>query len=261
LTLPWWQRIDDERLGITTRSDHGRLNDASGPLHTLYGRFTEQEATPLRPMAKWLYMQKHLPNLRGKSILEIGSSCGFWSFKFAELGAAKVTGVEAIGEHAESARFMAKRKGLDDRVTFINCDAFYDKIEPHDVVFYSEVLGHSLVPHHAFLRTLGLAKELVIADEYFGWDAEANSGQFFMSGDPDREMMWTGCAISEHTALTLCYLAGIELSGVLRYRNQYNHGSTLMIIPMQGAAECRNRRLRQPSQRMMIAHAMGMAAF
>jgi hypothetical protein len=26
------------------------------------------------------------PDMRGKSVLEIGSSCGFWSFKFAELG-------------------------------------------------------------------------------------------------------------------------------------------------------------------------------
>jgi len=260
LTMPWWQRIDDEHLGITTRSDHSRFNDAAGPLHTLYGRLTEQEATALRPMAKSLYMQRHLPDLRGKSILEIGSNCGFWSLKFAELGAAKVTGVEAISEHVECARFMARRKGLDDRVAFINGDAFYDKIEQHDIVFYSEVLVHSLVPYHAFLRTLGLARVLVIADEWFGWDAESD-GQFFMSGDPDRDVMYTAYNISEHAALALCYLAGVELSGVSRFRNQYQRSATLMFIPMQGAAECRDRRLRHPSQRAMIAHAMGIAAF
>jgi 2-polyprenyl-3-methyl-5-hydroxy-6-metoxy-1,4-benzoquinol methylase len=168
LSLPWWQRIFDERTGITTLSDHTRLDDVAGPPHTLYGRFSEREASLLRPWAKWLYLEKLLPDMRGKNVLEIGSSCGFWSFKFAELGAARVTGVEAIADHADNARIMAERKGISDRVSFITGDAFYDRIDRHDIVFHSEVLVHSLVPHHSFLRTLGLAKELVIADEYFG---------------------------------------------------------------------------------------------
>jgi SAM-dependent methyltransferase len=254
LSLPWWQRIYDDRLEITTLSDH-RLDDVAGPLHTLYGRLTEREAALLRPMAKWLYTKKHLPDLRSKSVLEIGSSSGFWSLKFAEFGAAKVTGVEAIPEQVECATFMAKRKGVNDRVTFINADAFYDRIEPHDIVFYSEVLTHSLVPHHAFLRTLGLAKELVIADEWFGWDAETN-GQFFVNAD----LVFTGYAISENAALTLCYFAGIDLTKVRRYRNQYNRGCTLMIIPTQGNDEYRAERLPHPSMRAMITHAMGLGS-
>jgi SAM-dependent methyltransferase len=257
LSMPWWQRIADERLGITTLSDHDRLDDVAGPLHTLYGRLSEREAALMRPTAKWLYMEKHIPDLAGKSVLEIGSSCGFWSLKFAELGAARVTGVEAIAEHVESAREMARRKGLSHRVSFIAGDAFYDDLPVHDIVFYSEVLGHSLVPHHAFLRTLGLARELVIADEYFGWDDETN-GQFFLSDDPDHALMWTGFVISENAALTLCHLAGVDLANVTRYRNQYNRSSTLMIIRMDGAAERRQARLRHVSQQMMVAHAMGL---
>ena len=51
----------------------------------------------------------------------------------------------------------------------------------------------------------------MIADEFFGWDADGNT-EFFMSGDPDRDAMWTAYSISEHAALALCYLAGVELS-------------------------------------------------
>jgi len=258
LSMDWYQRILDTNLQVTTRSDHNRVADIHpGVIHTLYGRFTSKEGAALRPLPKLLYTEKLLPDLRGKSVLEIGSSCGFWSLKFAELGAARVTGVEAIATHVESAREMAERNGVADRVSFINGDAFYDKIEPHDIVFYSEVLGHSLVPHHAFLRTLGLAKELVIADEFFGWD-DKTDGQFFMSGDPEKELFWTGYAVSENAALTLCYLAGVDLSKVTRYRNQFDGNSTLMIIPMDGAAEGRRRRLRHPSQLFMMSHAMGL---
>jgi hypothetical protein len=68
--------------------------------------------------------------------------------------------------------------------------------------------------------------------------------------------MWTGYAISENAALTLCHLAGVDLSGVVRYRNQHHQASTLMVIPMAGAAERRAKRLKHVSQQMMVGHAM-----
>ena len=63
----------------------------------------------------------------------------------------------------------------------------------------------------------------------------STNGQFFLSSDPDQGPIWTGYAISENAALTLCHLAGVDLSSVVRYRNHHHQASALMFIPMAGA--------------------------
>src|SRR4029077_16978242 len=111
-----------------------------------------------------------------------------------------------------AAKVLAKHKGIQDRVTFLNIDAYYDKVEPHDVVFFSEVQAHSVVPFHSMFRVLGLAKEMLIADDFFG------DGKIHLMGNPATgAVRWTGCGLAETTALTICYLAGITPEKVRRY--------------------------------------------
>lgn len=261
-SMPWFQRIFVESLGIYTTSDHGRFGkDVPGELHTLFGALPDKEGGLLRPMAKWLYIEPLLPDLTGKSVLEIGSSCGFWSFKFAEKGAARVTGIEIIPEQIAAAKHMARLKGVEDRITFLNIDAYYDKIEPHDIVFFSEVQVHSIVPFHSFLRTLGLARELLIADDFFCWDAEVPS-QLYFNGNPENgKILWTGYGLSERSALDLCYLAGVHPRNVQRYRDSRGADSrwhTVLVVDMKEAAEGRKQHLGHTSLHSMVEHAMGL---
>jgi SAM-dependent methyltransferase len=262
LSMPWFQRIYVDNLGIYTTSDHDRFGkDAPGELHTLFGALTDTEGSLLRPMAKWLYIEPLLPDVTGKSVLEIGSSCGFWSFKFAEKGASKVTGIEVIPEQVAAANHLAEIKNVKNRVSFLNIDAYYDKIEPHDIAFFSEVQGHSIVPFHSFLRTLGLAKELVIADDFFLWD-ETGTGLFYFSGGADQgKVIWTGYGISERTALDLCYLAGVPPRKVRRYRDGRGARSkwhTVLIVDVREAEQGRQAHLGHPSLHSMVEHAMGL---
>jgi SAM-dependent methyltransferase len=259
--LPWFQRIFVEGPGIYTTSNHDQFGkDAPGVLHTLFGALSDKEGSLLRPMGKWLYIEPLLPDLRGKSVLEIGSSCGFWSFKFAERGASRVTGIEIIPEQVAAAKYLAQQKGVEDRVTFLNIDAYYYKIELHDIVFFSEVQAHSIVPFHSFLRTLGLARELLIADDFFLWDGDGSGHLYFEGNSKDGRVLWTGYGMSERTALDLCYLAGVHPSKVRRYRDNRGAGSrwhTVLMVDMKEAAQRRERHLGHPSLYSMVEYAMG----
>jgi hypothetical protein len=66
-----------------------------------------------------------LPNVVDKSVLDIDISNGFFSFRFAEGGARKVTGVEIIaGQHLQSI-WAAKQLGFDRKVRLLNTDGFF----------------------------------------------------------------------------------------------------------------------------------------
>ncbi len=72
-------------------------------------------AGPDYPAWRWRVIEPLMPDVRGKSCLDIGCSSGFFSLKMKELGALEVLGVD-LGEqlHAiEQARFAAATTGLD----------------------------------------------------------------------------------------------------------------------------------------------------
>ena len=267
--MGWFQRIFVEDLGIYTTSDHERYGkDAPGLLHTVFGALSPREGALLRPMAKWLYIEPILPDLSGKSVLEIGSSGGFWSFKFAEKGAARVTGIEIIASHVKAANALARQKGVDDRVIFLNTDAFYERIEPHDIVFFSEVQAHSIVPFHSFLRALGLAREFVIADENFLWGGRVAGKSQFVGDAARGQVLWTSYSMTEHTALDLCYLAGVAPRMVRRYRDNRPamrrrrllsrpQWHTVLMVDVRESAGGREKHLGHVSLRSMVDYAMG----
>jgi hypothetical protein len=161
----WFQRIDFPEHSITSTSDPSWAWHDEGGLNTLGKRLTSLEASVLRPWPKWLgYLRRLVPDVRGKSVLELGSSNGFFSLRFAELGAASVTGVEVIPEQHASACWCAEMLGHSN-IRFLNTDFLVDHtIEPHDVVFLSEVQNHFLFPFAGLAKTINLARECVIFD-------------------------------------------------------------------------------------------------
>ncbi|HEY2384864.1 MAG TPA: DUF1698 domain-containing protein [Terriglobia bacterium] len=67
------------------------------------------------PLARWRLVETLLPDVKGKSCLDIACSSGFFSLKLKELGAGYVLGLD-MGEQPqaiEQARFAADTLGLD----------------------------------------------------------------------------------------------------------------------------------------------------
>jgi tRNA (mo5U34)-methyltransferase len=67
------------------------------------------------PLQRWQLIQPLLPEIEGKSCLDVGCSSGFFSLKLKELGAAYVLGVdfEQQPQAIEQAKLAAKTLGLD----------------------------------------------------------------------------------------------------------------------------------------------------
>lgn len=213
----WYQRIDYPEHNITSTSNHEWAYIDQGSFNTLSNRLTSEEACILRPWPKWFYIKPLMPDVKGKSVLELGSSNGFFSFRFSEMGASKVTGVEIVRRQHESAVWSAdilKRTN----VTFLNTDALLDLTIPvHDIVFLSEVHNHFLFPFYGLLRLVNVARERVILDSgitqtgeqgitlHAGWHPETN------------ELIYQHFQLTDGLVMDFLNLIGISSSKVTRY--------------------------------------------
>lgn len=161
----WFQRIDYPEKHLASTTERGLVCYDEGGLNTLNKRLTSDEASILRPWPKWLgYLKARIPDVRGKSVLELGASNGFFSFRFAEMGASRVTGVEIVPVQSKSATWSAGVLGHSN-VTFLNTDFLLDhSIPQHDIVFLSEVHNHFLFPFVGLAKIVNLARELVVLD-------------------------------------------------------------------------------------------------
>jgi len=66
------------------------------------------------PHEPWQVIQQCLPpDLRGKSLLDVGCNAGFYSFEAKQHGAARVLGVDGQRQHIRQALFVRKVLGLD----------------------------------------------------------------------------------------------------------------------------------------------------
>lgn len=241
----WFQRIAYPGQHLTSTSNHRWSNiDAAGYLNTLGGRLTAEEASILRPLPKWLYIEPILPDLRGKSVLEIGSNNGFFSFRFAEAGAASVTGVEIVERAAASATWSKGVLGHHN-VEFLTTDFLLDlTLQPHDVVFLSEVHNHFLLPFYGLCRLVNLARETLIfdtgANETPAHTLELVSG---WKRDPAR-LLYHSFQFSDGLLLDFLNLIGIPPERVTRYRAPGGL-HTLYMIDTRGLKE-RRRELNYP---------------
>ncbi len=160
----WFQRIDFPGHEISTTTDRSWAMFDEGGVNTLGRNLTSEEACLLRPWPKWLYVRPLLPDLRGKSVMEVGSANGFFPFRFAELGAERVTGVDVQKRKHESAVWANSILGWKS-IEFLQTDFLVDFTVPaHDIVFVSEVINHTLCPMWAISRLVHLAKSMLIID-------------------------------------------------------------------------------------------------
>lgn len=180
---PWYQRIDFPMHGVSTTDDpdNALIDDA---WDNKLGGLTLRDAAIMRPRPKWREIQANLPDMKGLDVLEIGSSCGFFSFEFARRGARKVVGLDVSPQSVSNARWAASALGLENvefiPVDFVNYSAG-DRVDPtgllsddisaiplpdnrFDVAFASTVVDHFFFPLLGLYKMMRLARRYVIID-------------------------------------------------------------------------------------------------
>ena len=180
---PWYQCIEFPEFSVATTDDVADIMSDQAWDNKI-GGISIEEATRLRPVPKWQAIDRFLPDFRNKEVLEIGCNCGFWSFKFSDLGASSVLGLDVSPHWLENAQWC---KGIlkKDNVNFLNVDfmtfngmkfgnragLLRDEIEQvdipndrFDIVFMSTVLDHLFFPLFAIYKMIRMAREYVIID-------------------------------------------------------------------------------------------------
>ena len=112
------------------------------------------------PQVKFARFADALPDVAGKTVLDIGCNAGFYSFEMKRRGAARVLGIDADEHYLAQARFAAGLLGLE--VEFRRMDV-YDVAkldERFDLVIFMGVLYHLRHP----LLALDLIYEHVAGD-------------------------------------------------------------------------------------------------
>jgi 2-polyprenyl-3-methyl-5-hydroxy-6-metoxy-1,4-benzoquinol methylase len=214
----WYQRIKIPNTRAYTTSDRTRHGvDDPGWLNRAGNTLSPVEGSLLRPLPKWQYLQDILPNLSGKSVMEIGSNNGFFCFEFAERGARTVTGVDLLEQYVSPAQWMASVRG-DKNINFLRTNALLDlTLEPHQVVFMSETYTHFIDPLLGILRALNLAQETLIIDgPALTYGATQLNFNIFRHGErgPPTYLTWT---LSDGLMLGFLSVCGIEPERVTRF--------------------------------------------
>ena len=120
--------------------------------------------------------------LRGKSVLELASNCGYWSSRYAELGASRVVGLEGRQQFLEQAELYWSVNGMlpAERCTFLRGNvadrrdwAALEALGPFDVTLVAGILYH--VPNYReVLRWASeLTREVLVIDTRVVHGAEA----------------------------------------------------------------------------------------
>lgn len=237
----WFQRIDFPSLAFSSTSDHATAFIDEGGINTLGKRLTSTQASILRPYPKWIYLKPRLPDVRGKSVLEVGSSNGFFSFRFAEMGAARVTGMEIVRPQHEAACWSRDVLGHTN-VDLLHSDFLADtSIRKHDVVFCSEVVNHFPFPFYGIARLIALANETFIFDT-----GSVDTPEQFLRLDTGwtrtGTLVYHSFLYSDGLLLDFFNLIGVGPHRVRRYKAPRDQYHILYVVDTRGLADERARR-------------------
>ena len=113
------------------------------------------------PMVKWRHYASLLPpDLRGRTVLDIGCNGGFFSLEMKRRGADRVLGIDTDEAYLSQARFAAGVEGLDIEFRLLSVYDVAALRERFDLVFFLGVFYHLRHP----LLALDLVAEHVAGD-------------------------------------------------------------------------------------------------
>jgi SAM-dependent methyltransferase len=110
-----------------------------------------------------------LPDLAGKSVLDVGSGDGYFAFAAERLGAARVLAVESCAWRRPGGKdaFERTRQALASRVQSAELDVLdlrTEAVGKFDVVLLVGVLERSRDPRRALIASAGAARELLVVE-------------------------------------------------------------------------------------------------
>lgn len=118
---------------------------------------------PGYPAPVWEAIAPHLPDVRGRTVLDLGCNAGFFSLQLARRGAARVVAADHDPRYLAQARLAAEVTGVDLELRELSvCDV--DRLgERFDVVLFMGVLYHLRHPLLALdlLRAHAVGEALV----------------------------------------------------------------------------------------------------
>ncbi len=135
----------------------------------------------------------HLPNLAGKTVLDVGAYDGYFSFAAERLGAARVVALDSYvwQQPGGKAGFDYARDALGSSVEDIEMDVLDispESVGKFDVVLFLGVLYHMRHPLLALERVASVANELLVVETlidmtflrspaaaFYPWDMEGDS--------------------------------------------------------------------------------------
>jgi hypothetical protein len=214
----WYQRIDFPEFNLSSTSDHSLIRCDADGVNSLGWRLSSEEAAVLRPLPKWFYLEPILPDFKDKTILEVGSNNGFFSFKFAQRGAKLVTGIEVVKWNYDAACWAAEILGIEN-VKFLNSDFMLDLTIPnHDIVFMSAVHIHFVTFFFGLLRSVNLSNDLVILDAGGGpYEDESRMSLHIDEDDNSKRINYHAWNASSKMIIDFLYLVGVEPSRITCY--------------------------------------------
>ncbi|MFL6829675.1 MAG: TIGR04290 family methyltransferase [Sphingomicrobium sp.] len=139
------------------------------------------------PGAKFRRFARELPDVEGKSVLDIGCNAGFYSIEMSRRGAARVLGIDSDERYLAQARLASEVLGHDD-VEFAKLDVYDVGAigERFDLVIFMGVLYHLRHP----LLALDLIREHVARDALLFQSMQRGSNQV-LPLEPDYEFKET----------------------------------------------------------------------
>jgi SAM-dependent methyltransferase len=181
---PWYQRISLPYELTTTDQPLSWYQDDAWD--NVIDDVKLEDASRLRPIPKWNHLKKIIPPLEGKTVLEIGSNCGFFTFEFAKT-AKRAVGIDVSPDWHRKSLILKDLKAVEN-VEFYLCDFFLlehldqlpltsqasffspngltMKLLPNiaDVIFCSTVIDHIYFPFLFIYKILLGASSCAIID-------------------------------------------------------------------------------------------------
>lgn len=105
-------------------------------------------------------------SLKGKTVLDCGCNCGFWSIQAQRNGADSVLGFDGTSENIDQANFIKKLIGLDGveyRVYDVH-NVSSSELGQFDITFFLGVLYHICKPVDVLARLKDVTRDFVVVD-------------------------------------------------------------------------------------------------
>lgn len=105
-------------------------------------------------------------SLEGKTVVDVGCNCGFWSIQARLAGAESVLGIEASEENVDQARFILDVTGLEGIEFEVGnaYDVSHERYGEFDVALYFGLLYHLEHPVLALERLYEVTRQLAVVD-------------------------------------------------------------------------------------------------